>query len=199
MAGLKVTLDAALRARDVSRPTPGQEAAAELALPEKLAGHRSPPEPQETRDSPHRDSLSGKPGPAPGRPRPRRPPQSAAARPDPGRASPNAASPGAASPGAASPGTASPGTANPRKADPGAAAADHGHDESPPRPQRTRRRSRLSRPPTEGSAGQARTGQGRTDQGSAGQARTGQGRTGQGSAGQARTGQGRAGSSPDFS
>ncbi len=37
MAGLKVTLDAALRARDVSRPTAAQEAAAERALPGRLA------------------------------------------------------------------------------------------------------------------------------------------------------------------
>ncbi len=46
MAGLKVTLDAALRARDVSRLAPGQEALAEQALPERLASRRSGPEPQ---------------------------------------------------------------------------------------------------------------------------------------------------------
>jgi hypothetical protein len=45
MAGLKVTLDAALRARDVSRPTAAQEAEAERALPDRLAVRRpSPPE-----------------------------------------------------------------------------------------------------------------------------------------------------------
>jgi hypothetical protein len=44
MAGLKVTLDAALRARDVSRPTASQEADAERALPDRLAVRRpSPP------------------------------------------------------------------------------------------------------------------------------------------------------------
>jgi hypothetical protein len=41
MAGMKITLDAALRARDVSRPTPGQEALAEQALPERLASRRA--------------------------------------------------------------------------------------------------------------------------------------------------------------
>jgi hypothetical protein len=42
MAGLKVTLDAALRARDVSRPTAAQESEAELALPDRLAVRRPP-------------------------------------------------------------------------------------------------------------------------------------------------------------
>jgi len=42
MAGLKVTLDAAMRARDVSRPTATQESDAELALPERLAARRAP-------------------------------------------------------------------------------------------------------------------------------------------------------------
>ena len=45
---MKVTLDAALRARDVSRPTPGQEAQAEHELPERLAGRRPGPTPPET-------------------------------------------------------------------------------------------------------------------------------------------------------
>lgn len=44
MAGLKVTLDAALRARDVSRPGPVHEEAAARALPEQLAVRRRPAE-----------------------------------------------------------------------------------------------------------------------------------------------------------
>jgi len=46
MAGLKITLDAALRARDVSRPSAAQEAEAERALPDRLASRRSAPGPQ---------------------------------------------------------------------------------------------------------------------------------------------------------
>ena len=40
MAGLKVTLDAAMRARDVSEPTAAQYAQAELDLPDTLSLHR---------------------------------------------------------------------------------------------------------------------------------------------------------------
>jgi hypothetical protein len=43
VAGLKVTVDAALRARDVSRPTAAQQADAERALPDRLAARRTPP------------------------------------------------------------------------------------------------------------------------------------------------------------
>jgi hypothetical protein len=78
MAGMKVTLDAALRARDVSRPTPGQEAQAERELPERLAGRRPGPTPPETPGSQPVDGTASKPRP----PRPTRPPGTPAGRAD---------------------------------------------------------------------------------------------------------------------
>jgi hypothetical protein len=43
MAGMKVTLSAAMRARDVSRPRPDDEAAAEQAEARRASGDSAPP------------------------------------------------------------------------------------------------------------------------------------------------------------
>jgi hypothetical protein len=43
MAGMKVTLSAAMRARDVSRPRPDDEAAAEQAEARRASGAGAPP------------------------------------------------------------------------------------------------------------------------------------------------------------
>jgi hypothetical protein len=74
MAGLKVTLNAAMRARDVSRPTAAQESDAELALPDRLAARRPPmssPLPEPGPEQPPRDKPAP-PRPAPPRPAPPR-------------------------------------------------------------------------------------------------------------------------------
>jgi len=52
MAAMKITLDAALRARDVSRPTPAQEALAELSLADLPARPRQQVEQEARPDQP---------------------------------------------------------------------------------------------------------------------------------------------------
>jgi hypothetical protein len=89
MAGLKVTLDAAMRARDVSRPTAAQESDAELALPDRLAARRPPA------SNPLPEPGRRQPGPGPGPGPQARPPR---------RTPPRDNTPGDNSPGDNSPG-----------------------------------------------------------------------------------------------
>lgn len=125
---MKVTLDAALRARDVSRPAPGQEALAERALPERLASHRSGAEPQPAAGGQLPDGPGHRPGPAPGPPRPRRPSRPATRRDD---------------------------RAGAADAPPPAERADYERQDGGAR---VRRRSRFSPRPGQGSADQGRGG-----------------------------------------
>jgi hypothetical protein len=74
MAGLKVTLDAALRARDVSRPTPADEETAERALPEQLAMRRRPGGAPDAQGA-AADSRPPRPGGRVPQPDPGRPPK----------------------------------------------------------------------------------------------------------------------------
>jgi hypothetical protein len=131
MAGMKVTVDAALRARDVSRPTPAQEALAEQALPERLASRRSGPEPQAAPAAVSQppDNRSGRPRPVPGPARPRRPTRPATGRDD--RAD---------------------------GADAAAPPAARAEDEAQDLRLRVRRRARLARPSGQGSPDQGRGG-----------------------------------------
>jgi ribonuclease E len=67
MAGLKVTLDAAMRARDVSEPTAAQNAQAEIDLPDTLSLHREVPAPRQPADRPGQQASRPRPAPRPAR------------------------------------------------------------------------------------------------------------------------------------
>jgi hypothetical protein len=74
MAGLKVTLDAAMRARDVSEPSAAQEAQAELDLPAVVSVRRAVPAPRPPAGPPADNGSRPRPIPGPGRqPRPHQP------------------------------------------------------------------------------------------------------------------------------
>jgi hypothetical protein len=80
MAGMKVTLDAALRARDVSRPSGAQEEQAELDWPAGRITRRRPtrPRPDDREQRKPSDQLAERPKPQPSEPRPSEPPEAPA-------------------------------------------------------------------------------------------------------------------------
>ena len=86
MPGMKITLNAAMRARDVSRPRPEQEAAAEQAANDLPSARPRPPRPEPSRSAP-----------SPAAPVRTRPPAASPSSPPPGPAQPavsRAAAPG---------------------------------------------------------------------------------------------------------
>jgi hypothetical protein len=92
MPGMKVTVDAAMRVRDVSRPRPGHDEAAQAALADWPAPARRPP-PDAPKGSsapgpvpPPRPRAERSPGPPPGPPAGSQP-----ARDDPGQRQPGPA------------------------------------------------------------------------------------------------------------
>jgi hypothetical protein len=151
MPGMKITLDAAMRVRDVSQPGPDHEAAAlaadALAAPARLGGsgpamaRPGPARPDHTRGTARPDpaKVTARPDPArdpvrldtaapdaapAGRSRPSRDWDPAPPAPrSPALAVPGSTSPGSTSPGSTSPGSTSPGSTSPGSAPSSPAAA----------------------------------------------------------------------------
>lgn len=67
MAGLKVTLDAAMRARDVSEPSAAHERQAELELPAIVSMRPAVPAPRRPAGPPGGSGSRPRPMPGPGR------------------------------------------------------------------------------------------------------------------------------------